>query len=41
MKKWELSGNWLECVKELYKDGKIRGIGSTKMTKWIPYEGKE
>ena len=34
--KMGLGGEWLKCVKELYNNGKIRGIGSTKMTKWVP-----
>ncbi len=30
-----IGGDWLKCIKELYKDNKIRGIGSIGMTEWI------
>ncbi len=33
--KMGLTGAWLECMKELYKDCRIRGIGGNGMTEWI------
>ncbi|MCP4052782.1 MAG: hypothetical protein GY739_06910 [Mesoflavibacter sp.] len=30
-----IGGDWLKCMKELYRNNKIRGIGSKGMTEWV------